>query len=83
MTIRTKIITSTKIILKTGEAEYVNTMAPVSEELFGMFVTSTQANASIVSVDPSDALVSGEVFGFPFFRVFFRFFLVFFFFFLF
>ncbi|XP_069995409.1 xanthine dehydrogenase/oxidase isoform X1 [Penaeus vannamei] len=47
-----------------GEAEYVNTMAPVSEELFGMFVTSTQANASIVSVDPSDALAMPDVVAF-------------------
>ncbi|XP_042860846.1 xanthine dehydrogenase/oxidase-like [Penaeus japonicus] len=47
-----------------GEAEYVNTMAAASEELFGMFVTATQANAHIASVDPSAALAMPDVVAF-------------------
>ncbi|XP_068204498.1 xanthine dehydrogenase/oxidase-like isoform X2 [Palaemon carinicauda] len=39
-----------------GEAEYAVIAPEVEGELFGMFVTSTQANAKIVSIDPSEAL---------------------------
>lgn len=41
-----------------GEAEYTNQTPAQPEELFGVFVTSNQANAHIVSIDASAALVS-------------------------
>nr|XP_045608547.1 xanthine dehydrogenase/oxidase-like [Procambarus clarkii] len=40
----------------TGEAEFVEFMAPVAKEHHGYFVTSTMARAAIVAVDPSPAL---------------------------
>lgn len=39
-----------------GEAEYAVLAPETTGELFGMFVTSTQGNAKIVSIDPTEAL---------------------------
>lgn len=41
-----------------GEAEYVNDIPPRPDELYGAFVLSTVAKADLVSIDPSEALVS-------------------------
>ncbi|XP_037794702.1 indole-3-acetaldehyde oxidase-like [Penaeus monodon] len=47
-----------------GEADYVADLPPLCEELSGCFVTSTQANARIVSIDTSAALAIPGVEGF-------------------
>ncbi|KAK7074021.1 hypothetical protein SK128_004963 [Halocaridina rubra] len=47
-----------------GEAEYAVQAPTLPGELFGMFVTSTQANARIVSIDPTDALALPGVVAF-------------------
>lgn len=41
----------------TGEAEYVDDHAPLSGELAGALVLTTQANATILSIDPKPALI--------------------------
>lgn len=41
----------------TGEAEYINDIAPVDGQLYGTFVLSTEGNAQIQTIDPSAALV--------------------------
>ncbi|MPC17990.1 Xanthine dehydrogenase/oxidase [Portunus trituberculatus] len=47
-----------------GEAEYVTKIPAHPGELHGVFVTSTQANARLVSIDTTDALAIPGVMGF-------------------
>ncbi|XP_063842980.1 xanthine dehydrogenase/oxidase-like isoform X2 [Scylla paramamosain] len=47
-----------------GEAEYVTKIPARPGELYGVFVTSTQANARLVSIDTTDALAIPGVVGF-------------------
>lgn len=47
-----------------GEAEYITNIPAHPGELLGMFVTSTQANARLVSIDTTDALAIPGVVGF-------------------
>lgn len=42
----------------TGEAEYINDIRAELDELFGVFIVSDVANATIKSIDASQALVS-------------------------
>jgi xanthine dehydrogenase molybdopterin-binding subunit B len=42
----------------TGEAQYINDMKELPGELHGVLVLSTEANATIKSIDASNALVS-------------------------
>jgi len=42
---------------RSGEAEYVNDIPKMPGELFGAFVLTTVGNASLKSVDASEALV--------------------------
>lgn len=48
----------------TGEAEYIDDMAPVSGELFGAMVLSQRAHAKLVSVDWTPAIQSGLAVGY-------------------
>jgi xanthine dehydrogenase/oxidase len=41
-----------------GEAEYINDIPLYPNEVRGAFIISTQANAKLISVDTSAALVS-------------------------
>jgi xanthine dehydrogenase molybdopterin-binding subunit B len=41
-----------------GEAEFINDMEALPGELFAVLVISSKANASIKSVDDSEAMVS-------------------------
>ncbi|PKY00437.1 xanthine dehydrogenase [Aspergillus campestris IBT 28561] len=48
----------------TGEAEYIDDMAPLSGELFGAMVLSQRAHAKLVSVDWTPALQPGLAVGY-------------------